>query len=356
LSDYEPTEAEVEEIQKQARQRGDARRAKGNDLHLPDPMPCDKWAERFGTGEGVKWLWDGFLPEVALSILHGEEKKGKTTLLLHLLAAISRGDDTFLSHGLRGGKVLVVSQENADIWWERIRDHKLNPDLIHFQHGTDDDPRPFWDHVRLDAWQWFASELASKVQAGGYQLLVLDVISDWWPVDNENDSVQVSRAVAPFARVAERAKCCVLAVAHSSKYGKGTRGSNSFPGKADTIIEMTGDERYTTRHLKVRGRYGSQKTYNAKLTSSGYVLDAKDRAEIAEATSDTLAVLRKQVVPLMPKPSGWTNGEIRTNWPAGQKRPAASTLRGVLPEAVRRGILKTSGSGTKGDPIRYVPA
>jgi RecA-family ATPase len=328
----------------------------GDDVHLPDPLPCDQWAERFGTGEGVTWLWEGFLPEVALSILHGEEKKGKTTLLLHLLAAISRGDDTFLSHALRPGKVLVVSQENADIWWERIRDHKLSPGLIHFQHGTDDDPRPFWDHVNLATWQWFAQELAGKVQAGGYKLLVLDVISDWWPVENENDNAQLQRATAPFSRVAERAKCCVLAVAHSSKYGKGTRGGNSFPGKADTIIEMTGDERYATRHLKIRGRYGSQKTHNAKLTGSGYVLDTKEQAAIAEDSNKALTFLKRHVSPLVPKSCGWTREEMISNWPAGAKRPADSTLRGLLPRAVKEGIFKTAGSGTKGDPTRYIPA
>jgi hypothetical protein len=225
-----------------------------------------------------------------------------------------------------------------------------------FQHGTDGDPRPFWDHTTLDEWRWFAREIAQKVKAGGYRVVLLDVISDWWSVENENSPPEVGRAVAPFARVAETAKCCVLAVAHSPKYGKGVRGSNSFPAKADTIIEMTGDERTTQRQLTIRGRYGSRRAVKIKMTDAGYMLADATKEEMAEANRGHCTTLAKHFVPIVPKEGGWTEEQAHENWPKGHKRPARSTLRALLRSAVKSGLLKTEGGGTKADPTRFLRA
>ena len=33
---------------------------------LPDPLPIDQWVKKHGTGGGVKWIWEGYLPRISL--------------------------------------------------------------------------------------------------------------------------------------------------------------------------------------------------------------------------------------------------------------------------------------------------
>jgi hypothetical protein len=77
--------------------------AEDDEFQLPDPLPIDQRVKKHGSGDGVKWIWEGYLPRIALSVLVGLEKLGKTMLLLHLLQAISRKQTEFFGRTLDGG-------------------------------------------------------------------------------------------------------------------------------------------------------------------------------------------------------------------------------------------------------------
>jgi hypothetical protein len=325
---------------------------------LPDPLPIDQWVKKHGTGGGVKWIWEGYLPRISLSILIGLEKLGKTTLLLHLLQAICCQKDDFLGRTLDGGKVLIVTQENADIWFERFKEYELDPSLIFVQEGPDGQPRPFYGHAKPHEWRRFAEAVAKKVEANDFRLVILDVISDWWPVEQENSASEVANAVAPWAWLAETTRCCVLAIHHSPKSGKGGRGSNAFPGRADSILTLTGNKKTNTRTLEVEGRYRHPKPQKIRLTSAGYVVEGTSEAGVsdkAESRKSHCRTFISDVLPKMPSAGqGWTVNEVAAAWPGDpKKRPNDGTIRDLLAIAVEDRKLIKDGKGGQRDPYRY---
>jgi hypothetical protein len=81
-----------------------------------------------------------------------------------------------------------------------------------------------------------------------------------------------------------------------------------------------------------------------ELTDKGYVTHG---TKFDAIRSDRLALIRE----LLPgEPPGITPAEMLDNWPEGQTKPSAKTIKRDL--AAESAFL-TTGAGKKGDPIRY---
>src|SRR5438270_11770891 len=65
--------------------------------------------------EPVRWVWDGFIAEDAVTLLSAPEKTGKTTLLSLLLDRRREGGQ-LLGRRVRPGRTLLCSEENSDLW------------------------------------------------------------------------------------------------------------------------------------------------------------------------------------------------------------------------------------------------
>src|SRR5207245_4577323 len=61
------------------------------------------------------WLWEGYLATGGLTLLAGQWKAGKTTLLTALLARLKAGGE-LAGRPVRAGRALVVTEEGP-IWW-----------------------------------------------------------------------------------------------------------------------------------------------------------------------------------------------------------------------------------------------
>src|SRR5262245_22364871 len=71
------------------------------------------------------WLWHGYLLPGAVTLLTSLWKSGKSTLLSVLLSRLKTGG---VLGGLpvRAGRAVIVSEEPAELWWERGRNLALD--------------------------------------------------------------------------------------------------------------------------------------------------------------------------------------------------------------------------------------
>src|SRR6516165_7877299 len=64
------------------------------------------------------WLWQGYLLPGAVTLLTSLWKSGKSTLLSVLLSRLKAGG-ALAGLPVRAGRAVVVSEEPAELWWDR---------------------------------------------------------------------------------------------------------------------------------------------------------------------------------------------------------------------------------------------
>src|SRR5262245_27236437 len=74
----------------------------------------------------VAWLWDGYLAPGNVTLLTGQWKCGKTTLLSALLARLGSGG-LLAGQAVGSGRAVVISEEGPDLWEARGRHLDLGP-------------------------------------------------------------------------------------------------------------------------------------------------------------------------------------------------------------------------------------
>ena len=123
-------------------------------------------------------------------------------------------------------------------------------------------PRPIRVKPNLKQWVEFIDEITKLCIKENIEMVVIDTLSTFWPIDNENDSAQVLKALVPMYSFTEN-NLAVLLVHHFRKGGgdqaQASRGSGALPGFVDNIIEFTRSENgyFNHRKLKTYGRFDS---------------------------------------------------------------------------------------------------
>jgi AAA domain-containing protein len=185
---------------------------------------------------------------------------------VNLLRAISRKDPDFCGSSLAAQKVLILTEEEPEIWKERMTEYGLDPSRILFLPGPDGSPRP-----RKTTWnQWvsFIEHLVDQVRQHEVDLIVLDTVTSFWPGDEENNNNEVRRAGMDL-RAVTQAGAAVLLVHHTGKSGT-TRGASEWEGTVDVVIRLHGSTG-KKRILAVQGRTKPPPPRTVELTDAGYV-------------------------------------------------------------------------------------
>jgi hypothetical protein len=223
-------------------------------LYLPEPVKIDQLVAP--VLEQRLWILQDLLPRKAKGLLAGREKGGKTTLLAHGLAGMSRGDKEFLGFALEAVPTLIVTQEPQEVWMVRQGLYNFNPDLVHFQPGNHGLARPYLAKPSLHQWEDLNLRLAQRVQKYGYGLVIIDHLATFWSVKNERDEGEVEAAWAPVNLITH-AGATALALHHANKFG-GIRGSTAVAAYPDHVLEfrrVDGSKLDTKRALSVHSRY-----------------------------------------------------------------------------------------------------
>jgi hypothetical protein len=309
---------------------------------FPPSIPCSALK---AADPDKLWLWRPYLAPETIALLSAFWKSGKTTLLAHLARALE-ADGTFCGSAVRAGRVLYVSEEGEARWAAR-RDKLGLRDHIRFR------IRPFLRKPSARDWEAFLADLVAEVKADPADLVVMDTISNLWPVVRENDAGEVGAALMPLREI----NAAQLLVHHlrkaDGKEATGSRGSGAILAFVDTIIELrrfnADDHACRRRVLTSWGRDDeSQGELVIELNDAGDGYDTQ--GDKASVTSDDLQQAILKILPL--GPPGLTWEAIRDRWP-GDTAPRTQTLLNELQKCVDHELWARSGAGKKGSPHSF---
>lgn len=305
-----------------------------------DPIPCSALQK---VDAEDRWLWEGILARGSITLFSALWKSGKSTLLAHMVKGMEHGGD-LCGQRLTPCSVLYVTEEHGSLWADR-RDELQIGDHVWFQ------VRPFPAKPRWERWHEFLFHLKAWRADRPFDALVLDTISNLWPVRDENDNAQVQSALMPLQQIGD--DLAILIVHHLRKgdgqEATGSRGAGALTAFADILLEL---RRYNAADRKDRRRV---------LTGYGRFRDIPDEVVIElapdflsyRAQGDRTDVVRKQVgtilAEVLPNEApGITFDDIAENWPGETMPTKKSVLAALAGTQYRR-----EGNGKRGSPYTY---
>lgn len=282
--------------------------------------------------EEITWVWELFIPEGGLVLLTAFMKEGKSTFTYALSLAVSQGRP-FLGYPTKQGGVLILAVEEhpRDVTRRLRRFGMTTSDPVYVHAAT-------LDRANLESVKKF-------IRDKEITLVLLDTLSRFWKVKDENSNAEIMREVSPLLDLARETGAAVLLVHHERKSGgedgRGIRGGSALFGLADQALilkKREGGQR-THRVLSCHGQYDE--------TPSDLVFELKDDEYHLLGTPETLskgedkrkvleAVTREpQDVPTLAKKAGLPEKRVRE----------------ILADPGEQVIRE--GKGVKGDPHTY---
>lgn len=280
----------------------------------------------------VEWIWHGYLARRNLTLLSAEPKMGKSTLLFDFLKKMNAGQPCL---GLSTTSVPTALLTEESLPLLKMRRDSLDLSTLPLSVFT---LRPGL------TWPLAIARLKQKAVAGA-KLLVVDTLSRFWGVADENDAAQVVRAMAPLVALTRAHDAAVLIIHHVRKAGgpagRAVRGSNALTGAVDISIDLTRMNPYdksNRRRLESLSRYGeTPDTLYVERADTGY-----DLAE--EQTGQ----LEQELLRFISGEAGVSADDV-----AEALFINLRTAQRCLTDMVARDILQRDGSGSGGSPYRY---
>lgn len=310
-----------------------------SDLRMEPPKP-------------QRYILEGLLAERSITLLGSKPKTGKTTWLLHFLRALNSGVTTFVGQAIEmSGKVLIVSEEDEQLWMERFADQEDNHKLEFYA-------CPFGGRPTLLQWQEQCHDLGIAMADRGCRLLVIDPIAQLIPGD-ENSSQAMNDFLMPLRVLARWLDAGILLLHHPTKKDQGGvnsfRGSGALPCFVDILIEMeqigTGLKRERMRRLKTTGR-------NAMRLLREFTCElAEDESCYRRLSSEESTMMGSSFGIVLPflkaKGEAFTAEELRNHvpWPDGRV-PSSKSIFNALTDHLGTHVER-EGEGVHGSPYRF---
>lgn len=282
------------------------------------------------------WIWQHYLAPLAITLLAGHPKVGKSTFLFALLGAIC-GSREFCGKATRPVRIVVLSEERLGTFSEKVR-------RMAWPTGVDVALRQSTYGMK---WEEVVAQAAAH--AGPDGLIVVDTLPEFaqLPADAENSAGSVQAALRPLQEAAATG-CAVLLIAHQRKaageHGEAIRGSNALTAGVDIMLEL---ERRTAlggeaRVLKGVSRYGTGLEDLA-------VVRANDTFEALGAVAEASAGAQLQRV----EDELRACGEGTTEALAEAVGLSETTTQRRLLALEAQGRATKSGTGKRGDRYRW---
>lgn len=259
-------------------------------------IPLNEFLNEADTDESAAdWLVSGYVGHDVVTGLAGKPKAGKTTFCMHLALAVA-GGMAFLGRPTRQAKVLWLNLETS----RRLARWKLRQIC-----GSDGDSNFYIvNATRAEATPALLQRWVQEYEIG---LVVIDSLSKWWNIAEENSGVEAERGVDPALQLARRTGCGVLLIYHTTKHPKPGqsildlfRGSGAITAALDLGIVLTKTGDSPLRKLEAGSRF--DETPSVQYVELGeYVyrtVDNPKEAELTEQRGKVVSVLGKQWQPV----------------------------------------------------------
>jgi hypothetical protein len=295
------------------------------------------------------WLWHGYLPPGAVTLLTSLWKSGKSTLLSVLLARLKTGG---MLGGLpvRAGRAVVVSEEARELWWER----GLTLDFDGHVHWF---CRPFRGKPTPDQWLGLLEQIGRMHDRQSLDLVAIDSLANLAPMRTENDAGEMLQAVAPLQALTARGLSVLLS--HHPKKGtivpgQAARGSGALSGYADILVEMQAVSRRNAQDRRRRLRAYSRYAATPPNWVIAWTPDGADYLGLGPSAEPDFAqgwAVLQEI--LANAPSRLSRQDILRHWPDPDTAPARQTLWRWLDQLVKEGRVLRDGRGSKREPYEY---
>jgi hypothetical protein len=191
------------------------------------------------VSEPVQWIWPSWLASGLLTILGGYGGDGKSTLLMSLVATLSRGG--VLPDGRRAPVVntLILSAEDDPQYAikPRLEAHRAEMDRITLLKGAEGAGcRTEWFSIRRDI-----EVMREVIHAEGIGPVIIDPLSSYMPKADRNSEGDVKDALMPLQVLMEETRVGVIGVMHVGKSDTQRRaqqrllGSTAFTALARSV-------------------------------------------------------------------------------------------------------------------------
>lgn len=215
-----------------------------HDPGAPDPGPTRQIRLTPVTAIQLRptyWLWDGRIPQGALTLGPGREGIGKSLFCAWLAAQVTRGRLPGVHYGRPQGVIYAATEDS----WERTiagRLHTAEADLSRVY-------RVEVDYIGATvplSLPRDCDSMAAEITANGVALLILDPLIS--AVDSRIDvnGESLRDALEPLAALADQTGCAIFGLAHFNK-ANGTdvlsriTGSRAFSAVSRAVIAFARD-------------------------------------------------------------------------------------------------------------------
>lgn len=304
---------------------------------------------------------------------------GKTTFILGMGLSMACGKPYLnIYSGEVPVKVLALLVENDEDHWSandqtKIEDelgltpeqkarvdvnfHAVYGNLLGNEYNGDEVPNLLSEKVR--------ESLEAAIKAEGYKLVIIDTMSQAFPIENENDSGQANRLVIqPLRKIAKRTNCAFLILHHQGKVSEDStghainlgRGSSAFNANADAVYTLkpvgsltkSDQDRFATLIFTKARRPDRPGEKPLKLAKGSRVFTFCDEAEAAKAAPLTGAQKFAEFV----KARGQVEGkkavnELVAELMAKGEGKAPKTVRDWRQDALTFGLILEDGEFLK---------
>lgn len=191
-----------------------AGRSTANGSDAPERVPVVACLTEV-TEKAIDWIWPGWLARSMLTILGGYAGDGKSTILMDLIARLTRGGG--LPDGTRAPKlnVLILAAEDDPEYAikPRLRVHGADMDRVFILKGiASTDGKTEWFNLRRDI-----EAMREVIAMHRIGLVVIDPLSSYMPKADRNSEGDVRDALMPLQELMEQSGVAVLAVMHVGK-------------------------------------------------------------------------------------------------------------------------------------------
>lgn len=297
------------------------------------------------TPERPDWLAEPYLVRGEVTGIAGKLKVGKSTLTAHLMRAVLTGG-TFLGQPCQRGPVLFLTEQRPGTLRELFERVGLTDrDDLHVLHLHDTAGTP---------WPQVAASAVMKARAEGAILLVVDTISRFARIADENDAAAMAAALTPVEDAA-KAGIGVWVPHHERKSGGSVedagRGSTAFGGAVDILLRLKrgeGNTPRTVRILQALSRFdATPEDIAVELVNGEYIMRGTESAVRRHQA-------REEVDAVLTGASLMSAGPM-TLATLKERLPDAKddTLRKALEDSVRDGHAVREGTGRRGSPYTW---
>lgn len=233
-------------------------------------------ADIFNEKERIQWCVDGLLTQGGFSIVVGDPKAGKSTLIRQLARDISRGEPFLGRSTIKSNVIYIALEEQTEMLREQLMQLGITEtDNIQFHIGGKQSNQELAD-------------LKSAIEDFDCKFVVIDTLFHLANVETLNDYSTVNRVLGSYRDLARQTGCHIMAIHHINKPQKGVStgsthrilGSNAIHGAVDNamIFAKEGDRRFLTSSQRGGKSFNNQELiYNPETNS--YTLGAERNEE-----------------------------------------------------------------------------